>query len=181
MSDTDSTDCKYVVGEAPPQRADRAFYYTKPPVAGCTGGGYELWRSKEEQPGYPDGKKYDVYVSVHRLLAVVACYPDDYDIEVILDDLGEKDVHHESGIPWDNRPDGITVMEHGRHASLTNSEKRAYAEDAKRLRDGQATIDDSGGCSECGGDAEARINGSEYCLECATDAAAERDVTVEVI
>jgi hypothetical protein len=181
MPDTDSTDSEYVTGDAPPQRCDCATYYTKPGVAGCTGGGYELWRSKEERAGYPDGKKYDCYVAVHRLLAVVACYPDDWSVAEINADMVGKDVHHESGVPWDNRPDELTVMEHGRHASLTNSEKRAFAEDAKRLRDGQATIDDSGGCSECAADAEARIEGTEYCLECATDAAAGRDVTVEVL
>jgi len=181
MSENDSTDCEYVVGEAHHNRKDTATYYTKPPVAGCTGGGYELWRSNEERAGYPDGKKYDVYVSVHRLLAVVACYSEHWSVAEINADMVDKDVHHESGVPWDNRPDEITVMEHGRHASLTNSEKRAYAEDAKRLRDGQETIDDSGGCSECGSGAEARIDNTDYCLSCATDAAAGRDVTVEVL
>jgi glycogen synthase len=49
----------------------------RPTATVDSGGGYEHWRSSEERPHTPRDGKESVYASHHRLLAVVACYPDD--------------------------------------------------------------------------------------------------------
>jgi len=45
-----------------------------------SGAGYARFRSTEHDPTNPGDRKTSVYVSHHRLLAVVACYPDDMSV-----------------------------------------------------------------------------------------------------
>jgi len=67
--------------------------------------GYEQWRC-ESGPAPADS------VTVHRLLATLKVDE--------LSELDGKHVHHESGVPWDNRLENLSVLtpsEHqGRHA-----------------------------------------------------------------
>lgn len=168
---TDHADGAYTYGEPHPQTQSYATHYTKPASDGYTGGGYELWRSVERRPETPTRGKEDVYVAVHRLTAVAACYPDDMPLPDVLDDLREKDVHHESGVPWDNRPSNLSVVTHGRHSEITNTKRRAWAEDAKR--DAEETppdpdADECDGCGEATTDALARSDewDGEWCIEC---------------
>jgi hypothetical protein len=63
--------------------------------------GRAYWRSYN-----PDDS--DDYVLVYRLLAVAECG---------FDAVADNHVHHNNGIPWDNRPENIEVLseeEHGR-------------------------------------------------------------------
>lgn len=61
--------------------------------------GYESWRAN-----YNNG---DVdYFKVHRLLAIA---------EYGSDAVAGKHVHHKNGIPWDNRPENIEVLEEREH------------------------------------------------------------------
>lgn len=122
----------YVLGEPHPNTLDYATFETKPSPPDYTGGGYEHWRSNELRECTPGTRKEDVYVSHHRLLAVVACYPADEPLGAVIDDLAEKDVHHESGVPWDNRPENLSVVNHGQHSEITQTQRRAWAADAKR-------------------------------------------------
>jgi len=154
---TMSTDTSnpYVVGEPNPRQQPYATLETKPSVHGYTGGGYEHWRSYEHRPHTPGDGKEHVYASHHRLLAVLACYPLDWPIENVLDDIREKDVHHQSGVPWDNRPENLDVVAHGRHAEITQTQRRASAEDTKRdveraEQQPQPDRDDTGVCDHCG-------------------------------
>jgi hypothetical protein len=166
-----------------------------------TGGGYERIRSNERDPRAPSDGAGDVYVSHHRLLAVawaIAFHPDadadgriiDPDHEGVVDmaALDGIDIHHdapelggERGVEWDNREACLYAIEHGAHSGLTNAEKRAYAEDAKRLRDGDERLPTSDGCAGCGAEPDATVAGDRYCLECATDAASGTDETIEVL
>lgn len=115
-----------------------------------TGGGYEHARSYEYRPHTARQGKEDVYASIHRLCAVAWCFPDGATAEDI--DLRGKDVHHPapgesgpdepdapSGVEWlnvhdsPNLPDaGLEVLSHGEHSSVTQSEMRAWGEDAKQ-------------------------------------------------
>jgi len=63
--------------------------------------GYERWRHKS------CGERYSV--RVHRLLAVA---------EYGFDEVKDKDVHHENHIPWDNRIENISLVEHDHHAEI---------------------------------------------------------------
>lgn len=63
--------------------------------------GYCIWRS------YYNG--VSERVPVHRLLAVA---------EYGFDAVGGKVVHHESGVPWDNRTDNIELMDNTEHSNL---------------------------------------------------------------
>lgn len=83
-----------------------------------SGAGYERWRSYEDRRTTEVEGKEDVYVPHHRLLAVVECYAESTPLWAILADLDGKDVHHENGIKWDNRPENIETIEHGAHAAL---------------------------------------------------------------
>ena len=188
MSFAMSTDAPnpYVVAEADPRRKPHATLETKPSVCGYTGGGYEHWRSAERRPHTPAQASEDVYASHHRLLAVVACYPLEWPLEDVLDDLREKDVHHESGVPWDNRPDNLEVLRHGRHSEITQTQRRAWAADRKREvqqseQQPLAGDGDSGFCDRCGDDSETLAEcdawpGERRCLECATATANGREI-----
>jgi hypothetical protein len=60
--------------------------------------GYESWRSNHD---------YETeYVKVHRLLAVAECG---------VDEVAGKHVHHKNGVPWDNRPENIEVLDERDH------------------------------------------------------------------
>jgi hypothetical protein len=67
--------------------------------------GYEQWRCES-------GAAPADSVTVHRLLATLKVDE--------LSELGGMHVHHESGVPWDNRLENLSVLtpsEHqGRHA-----------------------------------------------------------------
>ncbi|WP_256403267.1 HNH endonuclease [Halorubrum salinum] len=137
-----------------------------------SGAGYERWRSTEHRPHTPTAGREDVYVAHHRLLAVVECYSLDEPIESVLDDLAEKDVHHCNGVKWDNRPENIEPVEHARHASITQEQVRAWAEDEKRERRRRAAgVSDDDVCDGCGEPAEPLATSpgfaGERCLECA--------------
>lgn len=53
---------------------------------------------------------------IHRLVAIA---------EFGVDSVKDKIVHHENGIPWDNRPENLSLMtqsEHATHHALQNTE-----------------------------------------------------------
>jgi hypothetical protein len=60
--------------------------------------GYERWRTNVK------GTEYSVFV--HRLQAVA-----EYGFEAVKD----MQVHHENGIPWDNRPENLELMSRSEH------------------------------------------------------------------
>lgn len=62
--------------------------------------GPECWRHTYKH------EKDTVYV--HRLVAVAK-----YGFEAV----ANMDVHHKNEIPWDNRPENLTVLTHGEHSS----------------------------------------------------------------
>jgi hypothetical protein len=178
---TDESQNPYAVGEPHPNQKRYATLETKPSVHGYTGGGYEHWRSVETRPHTPNTGSEDVYASHHRLLAVVACYPPEEPIEEILADLHSMDVHHASGVPWDNRPSNLETKPHGEHSEITQTQRLAWAHDAKRSverseQQPRADRDESGVCDRCG-----RRDGpladcpswpdERRCLDCATETA----------
>lgn len=65
-------------------------------------GGYEKWTA-------------DSHVRVHRLLAVA-----EYGYEAVCG----SDVHHINGVPWDNRPENISLMGHGEHTTHHHAGKK---------------------------------------------------------
>lgn len=147
-----------------------------------TGGGYEHARSTEYRPHTPRQGKESVYASIHRLCAVAWCFPDGQTAEDI--DLRGKDVHHgvsdewdsERGCEWLNVHDSpnlpgasLEVLDHGEHSSVTNRDKRAWAEDAKRS---VAREDEPDRCPDCGEEPQTwatspAVEGYE-CLRCVT-------------
>jgi hypothetical protein len=188
MSLAMSTDAPnpYVVGETDPRRKPHATLETKPSVHGYTGGGYEHWRSSERRPHTPAQAAEDVYTSHHRLLAVVACYPLESPIEDVLDDLHTMDVHHHSGVPWDNRPGNLEVVAHGRHAEITQTQRRASAADTKREleraeQQPQPDRDQTGVCDRCGRPDDTLAESAAWpderrCLDCATETADGQEI-----
>lgn len=74
--------------------------------------GYPSWRS------YVRETESEEQVAVHRLLMAAS-----HD----LSEIAGKQVHHQNGIPWDNRPDNLelkTPAEHGKyHANLQDHER----------------------------------------------------------
>lgn len=76
--------------------------------------GYMKWVS--DSSGHRD------VVAVHRLLAVA---------EHGFDAVKSKHVHHESNVPWDNRPGNLTPLEPGEHNSLSRPDVRKRKRDSK--------------------------------------------------
>jgi hypothetical protein len=50
------------------------------------------------------------YVPIHRLVAVA-----EFGIEAVQE---STDVHHRNGVPWDNRPENLGLMDHAEHARM---------------------------------------------------------------
>ena len=65
--------------------------------------GHVVWRCNSDRGGGT--------VPVHRLMAIA-----EHGTEAVED----KDVHHINGIPWDNRPENLELMNHGDHMSHHN-------------------------------------------------------------
>lgn len=81
----------------------RTAPYHKPPCFHTDDRGYESWR-------HEIGDKEDQYrVRVHRLVAVA-----EYGFDAVV----EMDIHHENGIPWDNRPCNVFPISHQDHGKL---------------------------------------------------------------
>jgi hypothetical protein len=74
-------------------------------------------------------KRHEV-MSVHRLLAVA-----EYGVDAVKD----KVVHHKNGIPWDNRPGNLEVMERGEHTTHHNRERIEEIKNQPRDGDGKLT------------------------------------------
>lgn len=171
----------YVVGEVHPNTLPYATFEFKRPSPDHTGGGYPRHRSVEYRPHTARRGKEDVFVPVHRLTAVAWCYGSEWSVGEILRDMDGKDVHHELGMPSATVRDELEVIDHGAHSEVTQAERRAWAEDEKRARDGQVRLDDADRCAGAGCDAEvaARVGGEAYCLEHATQNADGE--TIEVL
>lgn len=178
MSDDESN--SYVRGPTY-ARSDTPTFEYKAGATGYSGGGYPRVRSSERRAHTPGDGTDDVFVPIHRLAAVVWCYDADRPIESVLADLSTKDVHHELGMPAANCPDAVEVVEHARHAEITQAQRRAWAEDAKREveREQQAALTATPTC-DCGADAEATVAGTDYCLECAMETARGTELTIEM-
>lgn len=73
--------------------------------------GYEYWASKEQRPG--ESSRTSEIVYVHRLLAVA-----EYGIDAVAD----SEIHHLNGVPWDNRPENITLLDESAHGRLHSIE-----------------------------------------------------------
>lgn len=173
MSDAEAPEAsKYVVGETYARRSIPRFEF-KPGATGYTGGGYPRVRSVERGPenGKPPGKSGDVFVSIHRLIAVVACYPAEKPLAEIQDEMVSQDVHHELGMPSANLPDYLSTRSHGDHSSITRAQQRAWAADAKRKQSRQQEL--GVGEERCPGCHEVtetwattdRLD-DEFCLDC---------------
>lgn len=175
----------YVLGTPHPNTATHPRVETKPGYD--TGRGYERVRSYERRPHTPTRGKEDVYAAIHRLCAVAWCFPDGATAEDI--DMAGKDVHHpppgEShpdddpagiGVEWlnvhdsPNLPDAsLEVLDHGRHSEVTQQDKRAWGEDAKRSVE---RADEPDRCPDCGEEpatwaTSPAVEGHE-CLRCVT-------------
>lgn len=180
MSDADAPS-EYVRGPTYSRDADAATFEFKSGSPGHTGGGYARWRSIEAGPHTPGDTKREVYVAVHRLAAVAWCYPDDWSVAEILDDLAGKDVHHQLSMPSANCEGELEVVDHGRHAEITQAKRRAWAADKKRQAEREQQALDTGPmCPECGDDAEATVAGTDYCLDHAMDVASGTEQTIKL-
>lgn len=167
----------YAVGSASWRALPRVD--TKPPNPGDTGSGYERVRSYEWRPHTSRRSKEDVYAYHHRLLAVAWLLPDD-EHNGFLGLLDGMDVHHNApevdadvGIPWDNREDALEMIDHGDHSSLTNAERRAYAEEDKQ-RANTPDEPSTPTCGRCGDESgtlcESDDWSGQYCPQCAKQA-----------
>jgi len=164
-----------------------------------TGGGYERIRSRERDTAAPGEGRTDAYVSHHRLLAIAWAIEFHADAEtdgrvvdpdhagvVDMAALDGIDIHHrapeldgERGVEWDNREACLSAVEHGAHTGLTNAEKRAYARDGQRVRDGDAPAPGSTcAVATCEGDRAATFADTDrvYCLDHATERADGRTI-----
>lgn len=179
-------ECPYTVGPTWAME-DTATFEFKSSATGYTGGGYARWRSIEYGPEVSRVGKGEVFVSVHRLAALVWCFDGDVHVGADADYLRDRDVHHMLEIPSANLPDHIEVLDHAEHSRQTQADRtrqRAWFEDAKReaeQRQRGEYVPDEQACAECGAEVEAAVLGTEYCLECATTVAKGRDVTVEIL
>lgn len=72
--------------------------------------GYEYWGHTE----WEDDERVSKIVYVHRLQAVA---------EFGYDAVAGKSVHHENGVPWDNRPDNLELMTRSEHQNEHRSGK----------------------------------------------------------
>lgn len=169
MPDSTDTadDCPYVLGESYARRDTPRFEF-KPGATGYTGGGYARVRSREKRDDTPGSGTDDVFVSIHRLMAVVHCYSEDLPLAEIQRRMIGTDVHHTLGMPSANIPDELDAREHGEHTEITNAQRRAWAEDAKRSRDDPTRDAETCTAQGCDREVKARVAGERYCLECAT-------------
>lgn len=71
--------------------------------------GYETWR-RQFRNG--ESEKREETVRVHRLAAVAW-----FGIKAV---SGDRVVHHESRVPWDNREANLRTMGRGNHSELHN-------------------------------------------------------------
>ena len=59
-----------------------------------------------------NGEEHEV--KIHRLIAVA-----EYGFDAVID----HDVHHKSGVPWDNRRDNLELITRSEHMTLHNDER----------------------------------------------------------
>lgn len=175
---------RYVRGRLSDRRKRIPTFEFKASSTNYTGGGYARVRTEEDRPDKPGDGLSTAYVSIHRLAAVVWCYDADRPLDEIQEDMIGKDVHHVLGMPSANGEEFVEVVDHGGHSGITNTQKRAWAEDAKRARDGEWEPDDDGTCDECHDrDAEATFDAVDevYCIECASERARATDETIQIL
>ena len=183
MSDTP----EYVVGRPHPNRLPYATFEFKRPSPAHTGGGYPRVRSVEYRPETSRQGREDVFVPIHRLAAVAWHLPDGtLGDDVRLSQLDGMDVHHVTpdggpGMPSANGEDWTELIGHGDHSSVTQAERRAWAEDEKRQRKRQDRFGDTDRCAHarCDDEVAARVGGEGYCLAHATKNA--NGETIEVL
>lgn len=107
--------------------------------------GYERW----EQGGGPEKSQDSITVLVHRLVAVA-----EHGVDVV----AGRVVHHENGIPWDNRPENLVIMDWGEHTTHHNDPVISDEELLAELRAGYEGL----GIAPTVGDVEAF---GEYSLQ----------------
>jgi hypothetical protein len=171
-------------------RRDTPRFEYKPSATGYTGGGYPRVRSCERRDHTPGDGTDDVFVSIHRLAAVAWHLPDGtLGRDVFLSDLDGFDVHHtqpdadKRGMPAANGEAWTELVSHGRHSEITQTQRRAWAEDKKEQVTGQQTLSEPETCERCGkADAEASVAGEdrELCIPCASAVAEASGATVEL-
>jgi hypothetical protein len=166
---------KHVLGETYSRKQTPTFEF-KASSTGYTGGGYARVRSNERRADKPGDGTHDVFASIHRLMAVVHCYPADKPLAEIQNHMVGRDVHHTLRMPSANLPDELEVRGHGEHSEITQADRRAWAEDEKRAKQEAEQQRVSGDvCDECG-DADdvlasvENIDG-QFCVPCATEKA----------
>lgn len=181
---------EYVVGPTYARRDTPRFEF-KAGSPDHTGGGYPRLRSTERRPHTPGDGPEDVFVSVHRLLALAWLIPEGMTAAEALagDVLAGRDVHHELGMPAANLEGELTLYEHSRHSEVTQAEMRAWAADAREAvaSDGdttQGTADHLNGvCAACGDESDTLCIypgvTEAVCPECAADA--DPDGAIEVV
>lgn len=86
--------------------------------------GYERWQTTV------NGECVDVLV--HRLLAV-----SEFGLEAVCD----KDVHHESGVPWDNRPSNLELLGRTEHIAHHRAESHGCEPDDIPWRDEEILLE----------------------------------------
>ena len=177
MSLAMSTGSSHVIGEPHPNQRSHATFEFKQADPDRTGGGYPRWRSYELRPETPGRQKEDVYVSVHRLCAVAWLFEDGRTAEDILrsGDLIGADVHHELEMPSANLESELSLRGHGTHSEITQTKRRAWAEDAKRdIEERESRPIGADECARCGA-VETNLAecdawpGEQRCIECAIE------------
>jgi hypothetical protein len=165
---------KYTTGGTYARRRTPRFEF-KPSSTNYTGGGYARIRSTEYREHTPGTGADDVFVAVHRLAAVAWHLPDGtLGDDVHLSDMDGMDVHHtqpgrdERGMPSANGEAWTTLVSHGGHSEITQSEMRAWGEDAKREIE-RETVDR---CVRCNDEYEMGCTSEDWkgvaCHDCAT-------------